>query len=89
MKKLLLIVIIVLASCSPYNNRRQPVHMKYSIFIPDYGVILCQNYRFSSDTLFLINAGKSPNITTQYDTRNMKIVGKNSYLIVPIEKKKR
>ena len=80
MKKIsiLLVTILAVTSCNPYQKLSEPVMMNYSI-----DGILCREYAFKGDTLILFDAGYSASKTKIKRATTIKLVG-GSHIIVKI-----
>ena len=81
MKTKLLILLLIMCSCSVY----EPVKMNYHINIDDHGSILCHDYKVYQDSLVLIEAGRLPNKIYQRKTSNVKFINWPAIMIVEIK----
>jgi hypothetical protein len=79
MKSIILIILLALCACSPYQRAVSPVRMNYSV-----DGILCRDYRATGDTLILMDAGYFASRTTQRKTTEIRLIG-GSHIIIRLK----
>jgi hypothetical protein len=90
-KKLAFLAIILgLTGCATYPRLKGPVRMNYAVHVNDesglLGYFLCENYRYSCDTMLLYNAGYYSKLRWQRAVTNIWYYGDNyQYYIVDLQ----
>jgi len=91
MKKLafLLLILLVAASCSPYQKINKPVTMKYSVGVYNNGIfegnILCRDLIYSGDTLTLKDAGYFARQMKQRRVSEIRFIGKRDVIVIEMK----
>jgi len=86
MKYLILILfILLLASCNPYARLKEPVRMNYCITLEDHGSILCRDYKIYKDSLVLKDAGYWAKPLYQRNTTDIKFINWPGIMIIKIQ----
>jgi hypothetical protein len=89
MRKSLILILIALASCTPFKWVDKPVKMNYAVNVYTeqwmlMGYVLCEKYEVKNDTLYLLNAGYYKRLRNQRSVCTMLMPSYWKYTIVDL-----